>query len=281
MEPFVRNEREGQPVLFDIQSWLERFPGLTAGFTSRHGGVSSQPFTSLNCGLHVEDDPEAVVTNRERLAGALGFSLEDLVFGEQVHSADVALLTQADKGKGVASRSSAIQSKDGFVTNEKGVVICALFADCVPLFFYDPIQQAAGLAHAGWKGTVSKISVATVSLMANTFGSKPQDVYAVIGPSIGVCCYEVDQTVASKVKDVLSEMESSDELETKVMTERPQGKFMLNLQELNRNLLLEAGILSSRIEVTQLCTSCSTEWFFSHRKEGGSTGRMAAWIAMK
>ncbi|MNI08192.1 Laccase domain protein [compost metagenome] len=280
MEPFIRHEQEGQPVLYFIEKWMNSFPGLTVGFTSRHGGVSVEPFTSMNCGLHVQDADDAVIINRERLANTLQVPFDSLIFAEQVHSNEVITLTQADKGRGITSRENAIQAKDGFVTNEKGIVLCALFADCVPLFFYDPVKRVAGLAHAGWKGTVANIAAATCSLMTTAYGSNPEHIHAAIGPSIGSCCYEVDEVVASRVKALLSEIEMLTDDRKYVLLEQSTRKYQLNLQELNRILLLKAGILSSHIEVTQLCTSCSTDWFFSHRKEGGATGRMSAWISM-
>ena len=159
-------------------------------------------------------------------------------------------------------------------------MLCAQFADCVPLFFYDPVRRVVALAHAGWKGTVLNISMATISLMKHTFGSQPSDIYAVVGPSIGACCYEVDVTVASRVEQVLDEIKATPEHRDAIITNNGNQKYMLNLQVLNRKLIEQAGILSSRIEVTQLCTSCRTDLFFSHRKEGGSTGRMIAWIGL-
>ncbi|MNR28150.1 Laccase domain protein [compost metagenome] len=149
------------------------------------------------------------------------------------------------------------------------------------MYFYDPVQRAVGLAHAGWKGTVLNISMATISLMTHTFGSQPSDIRAAIGPSIGACCYEVDETVASRVRQVLEDTESPLEEHHAIITPKGNHKYMLNLQQLNRNLIEQAGILSSHIEVTQLCTSCRTDLFFSHRKEGGSTGRMVAWIGLR
>ncbi|MFC5450172.1 peptidoglycan editing factor PgeF [Paenibacillus aestuarii] len=279
MEPFVEYKKEeDQPELFTIKKWMDEYPGLTAGFTSRLGGVSRAPYSSLNCGLHVNDLPEDVVRNRERLADALGQPFEAFTYAEQVHSHEIIVVGEQDKGKGRLSRESAIQAKDGFITNEKGIMLCAQFADCVPLYFYDPVEGVIGLAHAGWKGTVLKISMATISSMTHTFGSRPEHIRAAIGPSIGVCCYEVDETVASRVREVLNEMP---ELEVEgVLNAKGDGKYMLNLQELNRILIRQAGILSSHIEVTQLCTSCRTDKFFSHRKEGGSTGRMVAWIGL-
>ncbi|NOU85117.1 peptidoglycan editing factor PgeF [Paenibacillus sp. LMG 31460] len=280
MEPFVKQAKEDGPVLFTIASWMEQYCELTVGFTSRHGGVSQSPYATLNSGLHVNDVPEHVVRNRELIAEAVGQPFEAFTYAEQVHGNEVTIVSLQEKGMGRASRETAIQAKDGFITNEKGIVLCAQFADCVPLFFYDPVKRVAGLAHAGWKGTVLNISMATISLMTHTFGSQATDIRAAIGPSIRACCYEVDETVANRVNHVLMDINASSEERQAVMVDKGNGKYMLNLQELNRKLLLQAGILSSHIEVSQLCTSCSTDLFFSHRKEGGSTGRMIAWIGL-
>ncbi|TXK72408.1 peptidoglycan editing factor PgeF [Paenibacillus sp. N3.4] len=280
MEPFVKQEKEGKPILYTIANWMETYNGLTVGFTSRHGGVSKAPYSTLNCGLHVQDLSEDVVNNRELIAETIGHSFDSFTYAEQVHGKEVIVVSELEKGMGRTSRESAIQAKDAFITNEKGIVLCALFADCVPLFFYDPVKQVVGLAHAGWKGTVLNISMATISSMTHTFGSRPEDIRAAIGPSIGVCCYEVDEVVGERVKELLSVIEIPSEDGLNVLIAKENGKYMLNLQELNRKLLRQAGILSSHIEVTELCTSCSSHTFFSHRKEGGSTGRMMAWIGL-
>ncbi|SEB41971.1 peptidoglycan editing factor PgeF [Paenibacillus sp. GP183] len=283
MEPFqeVTSEQDGQPVLFYIESWMNSFPNLTAGFTSRLGGVSEKPFASFNCGLHVNDLSDLVVTNRQRLAETLEMPFDAFTYAEQVHGNEIAVITREDQGKGRASRADAIQSRDGFVTNEKELVLCALFADCVPLFFYDPVLEVAGLAHAGWKGTVLDVAGKTVQAMMVQFGSKPEHIRAAIGPSIGICCYEVDEKVAEPVEKVLTDMNAAPEIKQKVLQAKENQKYMLNLQELNRNFIVKAGILSSNIEVTELCTSCRTDLFFSHRRENGTTGRMAGWIAMR
>jgi YfiH family protein len=280
VEPFVKQAKEDGPVLFTIASWMEQYSELTVGFTSRHGGVSQAPYATLNSGLHVNDVPEHVIRNRELIAEAVGQPFEAFTYAEQVHGNEVTIVSLQEKGMGRASRETAIQAKDGFITNEKGIVLCAQFADCVPIFFYDPVKRVAGLAHAGWKGSVLNISMATISLMTHTFGSQATDIRAAIGPSIRACCYEVDETVANRVTHVLMDIKASSEERQAVMVDKGNGKYMLNLQELNRKLLLQAGILSSHIEVSQLCTSCSTDLFFSHRKEGGSTGRMIAWIGL-
>ncbi|MEW9698085.1 peptidoglycan editing factor PgeF [Paenibacillus sp. SI8] len=280
MEPFVKQEKDGQPTLFTIQSWMDQYPEVTAGFTSRHGGVSKAPYSSLNCGLHVNDIAEDVIRNRQLLAEALGQPFESFTYAEQVHSNEVIAVSRQERGMGRSTRNSAIQAKDAFMTNEPGIFLCAQFADCVPLFFYDPVRQVVALAHAGWKGTVLNISMATISAMTHTFGSQPEHIRAAIGPSIGACCYEVDETVAGRVREVIPNAEAMSAKRWNVLQEKGNGKFMLNLQELNRILMEQAGILSSHIEVTQLCTSCKSDVFFSHRKEGGMTGRMIAWIAL-
>ncbi|KRE90438.1 multicopper polyphenol oxidase [Paenibacillus sp. Soil766] len=285
MEPFVvqpsLQSNEDHPVLLPIASWMSLFPEITAGFSTRLGGVSQAPFSTLNLGLHVNDNQDDVVRNRELVADAVGQSFASFTYAEQVHGKDIAIVSLNEQGMGRDCREKALQAKDGFITNEQGIVLCAQFADCVPLYFYDPVKRAVGLAHAGWKGTVLNISMATISLMTHTFGSRPSDIRAAIGPSIGVCCYEVDQTVASRVRLVIEETQITSEEQKAIITDKGNEKYMLNLQLLNQKLIEQAGILSSHIEVTQLCTSCRTDLFFSHRKEGGSTGRMIAWIGLR
>ncbi|WP_068774440.1 peptidoglycan editing factor PgeF [Paenibacillus sp. FJAT-26967] len=282
MEPFVRTRTNaGEPELFVLSGLQERFPFLQAGFTSRHGGVSSAPFDSLNMGLHVNDGEDDVIDNRKKLAEALNVPFGALTFGEQVHGKDVAVVSAEMKGKGRLSRADALQDTDAFVTADKGVMLCALFADCVPIYLIDPVNRVVGLAHAGWKGTVLNIGAATLASMSRSFGSRPDEVYAAIGPSIGACCYEVDDTVADRVYKAHEEIGAPQEDTDRVVMPQNKGKYQLNLQECNRQFLEKAGILSSRIEVTKLCTSCATDSFYSHRKEKGLTGRMAAWIGLR
>lgn len=282
MEPFVELTEAGEPELLQIKNWSARYPELTSGFTTRIGGVSEKPFGTLNCGLHVADSDESVVANRTRVADAIGMPLSGWVYGEQVHGSDVAFVTGADKGKGTAARFDALQSKDAFITNETGICLAAMFADCVPLYFYDPEHRVVALAHAGWKGTVLQIAGQTVRAMEERFGSSPERIAAAIGPSIGICCYEVDDTVMNQVRPLLQELDEPQPAEGNVVYEpSPNGKWMLNLQEINRQIMIKAGILPSRIELTRLCTSCRVDKFFSHRKEQGATGRMIAWIGLR
>jgi YfiH family protein len=280
MEPFVSVNNEEQLDLFYIDSWQKQFPQLKVGFSSRSGGVSSAPFHSLNGGLHVSDIVEDVIINRKRLADAVGLPIESWIYAEQVHGKEVELLTSHDRGKGIHSRESAIQAKDAFITQSTNLCMAALFADCVPLYFYDPVHQVIGLAHAGWKGTVQEIAAVTIMKMQQHFDSKSHEIMAAIGPSIGICCFEVDEVVMDKVWDLFSRDMLWKAKEKPLFQEKKNGKFLLSLQEMNRQIMIKAGILRSHIEVSHYCTSCRTDLFFSHRKENGKTGRMVAWIGL-
>lgn len=274
MEPFVwHQERPDDPGVYQLDGWATRFPGLSVGFTSRIGGASQAPFASLNCGLHVADDPEVVVKNRQLIAQAAGFPYEVWTNAEQVHGNRVAVIGPIEQGRGRSELSDALPDADGMITSHTGIGLTAFFADCVPLYFYDSEHRAIGIAHAGWKGTAAQIAVKTAEAMGRNYGSRPEYIHAAIGPSIGSCCYEVDERVAAPMREL-------DE-EQRALKAVGEGKSLLDLKEINRQLMIKAGILPEHIEISHLCTSCRTDVFFSHRKEGGSTGRMAGWIYLK
>jgi YfiH family protein len=283
MEPFLAEKASNGCELLFIRSWMERDSGLTAGFTSRHGGVSSGVFDSLNCGLHVEDTPAHVVGNRHKLAEALHIQLKQCTYAEQVHGNEVQKVTVLHSGAGIDSREHAIQSKDAFITNEAGIFLHVLFADCVPLYFYDPVGRVVGLAHAGWKGTVLQIAKKTVEAMNREYGTRAEHLMAVMGPSIQACCYEVNDSVISQFRAVMEDLNLHNEAENgqpPIYERTSEGKYNLNLQQMNRQIMIKAGIVPSHIEMSSLCTSCRTDLLFSHRKEAGRTGRMAAWIGL-
>lgn len=269
-EAFVKSDGEGVPVFF-LRDWMSQFSFLSAGFTSRRGGVSREPYHSLNLGLHVGDVQEHVVENRRRLAHTLELPFEAFTFAEQVHGSEVAIVTARERGRGRTDMGDALPGADGMITAESGICLAAMYADCVPLYFVDPVRKVIALAHAGWKGTAQNIAASTIHQMIEVYGCVPESILAAIGPSIGPCCYEVDEYVIGNFADGQPVTEPSVN----------EGRFMLNLQEMNRRLMIKAGIMSTNIEVTKLCTSCQTARFFSYRAEGGKTGRMMAWMALK
>lgn len=264
MDPF-RPDRsdQSQAAFLHLGDWFAQY-GISAGFTTRHAG---------NVALHVGDDADAVRDRRRSIADALDWPFEAWTCGEQVHGHAVRAVTSGEAGKGRLTRENAFPDTDALVANEPGILLVQFFADCVPLYFYDPATGAFGLAHAGWKGTVADIAGQTVRALAAQYGVQASELRAAIGPSIGPCCYEVDETVLSQVRRIAG----ADHTMTPTMT----GKAMLDLKELNRHFMIKAGILPSRIELSTWCTGCRTDLFFSHRKEQGSTGRMMSWIGKK
>lgn len=272
-----------KPCEFHVQNGVEfvTFPVLSAlpwlihGFSTRKGGVSAMPYATLNLGLHVGDDPEAVIENRRRFADALGADLHRWVVADQVHDKQVALVTEQEMGRGARDINTSLPATDGLITATPGVFLTAYFADCVPVFLVDTEQQAIGLAHAGWKGTVEQTAAETLRKMQQAFSTKPSQTLAVIGPSIGSCCYEVDDRVYIHIKTKLGCFLPE------ILIPQGGGKWKLNLWQANRLSLLAAGIPPENITVSGLCTSCDTDRFYSHRAEGGRTGRMAAVIGIR
>ncbi|ANS75101.1 multicopper polyphenol oxidase [Paenibacillus yonginensis] len=286
MEPFIgKTYQEGEPQILELQKWAAAEPRLAAGFTGRGGGVSEPPYGSLNLALHVGDRPEDVLENRRRLALALGFEPEALTCGEQTHGSRVAVVTADDRGRGRLDRESAFQETDGLVTDVPGILLTSFYADCVPLYFFDPVHRAVGLAHAGWKGTVAEIAAEVVKTMQETYGTETEQLLAAIGPSIGESAYEVDDKVMQHVWPLLEQLGNDSGNRNEAVhpyKESPNdGRWLLNLKELNRMIMIKAGIMPSHIECTGWCTSTHVEIFFSHRKENGKTGRMASFIGLK
>lgn len=278
MEPFKQSVRSNEQHLFFLQRWMDQFPGLTAGFTSRQGGVSTAPYASFNMGLHVGDQYEAVLANRRQLASSIGWSFETWISAEQIHTNKVAVVTAEHRGLGSAAIEDAIAGVDALVTNELNILLTSFYADCVPLLFYDPIQDVMALAHAGWKGTVTEIAKWTIQTMEDQFSCQPQQIRAAIGPAISACCYEVDQPVIDRIMTLWKEKELPLEQLSNAVQKSSVKNAYIDLKDINRQLMIKAGILPTHIELSNWCTGCHPELFFSHRKENGQTGRMASWI---
>lgn len=283
MEPFQLRKPGvfNRPVLLELKKWTDACPELTVGFTTRNGGVSSEHFDSLNCALHVHDNEIDVIRNRKLVAEACGMPFEAWTCGEQVHGSHVHVVTEEERGKGRMNRADAIQNTDSLITNVTGVLLTSFYADCVPLMFLDPAKRVIGLAHAGWKGTVSHIGAATIHKMQEQYGSRLEDIQVAIGPSIGSCCYEVDEHILQKAERVLAGCPQAKQIYGVVIHPTSPKRALLDLRELNRRLLIQAGILTTNIECTTWCTGCNLDMFYSHRMEAGVTGRMMSWIGWK
>lgn len=254
---------------------FDELPGIIHGFSSRLGGVSEGFLSSMNLSFSRGDEPERVRENFRRIAESIGFSEKDLVFSMQTHTANVRRVGREDCGRGL-ERPVGYCDVDGLVTNEPGVVLTTFYADCVPLFFVDPVHHCIGLSHSGWRGTVGKIGKATVETMAREFGSDPGDLLAAVGPSICQECYEVSEEVIGLFRENFAE-----ELWPKLFYRKDNGHYQLNLWEANRLIFQEAGILPQHITVTDICTACNPELLFSHRASGGKRGNLAGFLEIK
>jgi YfiH family protein len=223
------------------------------------------PFASLNLGLHVGDDRAAVVENRRRLAAATGLPL-GWATARQVHGTTV--LTATD----LTDEPADLGTGDALITDRPGLPLAIFTADCVAVYLYDPVRRAIGLAHAGWRGTVADIGPRTLKAMAEAYGTRPDDVSAAVAPSIGPCCYEVDEPVMAAVRRYPWAEE--------VSKPTTPGHWRLDLWRLNQLQLIAAGVRPDNINVSGLCTACDPRLFFSYRAEAGRTGRQVALLML-
>lgn len=262
--------REQQGIVWYQFARFGSYPELKHGVFTRHGGVSKDQWASLNVSLAVGDEESQVWENRRRLARALGFDLSRVAIAGQVHGARVSRVSS----ESLNSRGSAhIPGVDGMIAAESGLGLLMTFADCVPVLLYDSRHKAIGLAHAGWRGTVTGVAPATVHNMISQFGSRSEEIVVGIGPSIGPCCYEVGEDVMDAARQALGNMDG-------LAFRNGAGRWRLDLWEANRRLLVQAGVSSSGIEVAGVCTACHTGEFFSYRGLGGRTGRFGVLVGL-
>ena len=252
---------------------LERTNVVKHGFSTRLGGVSTGDCATMNISTTRGDAPEAVEENKRRLAGALGVKLEDFTFTYQTHTTNVAVVREEDRG-------TRFMETDGMVTNVPGICLVTFYADCVPLYFVDPVKKVIGLSHSGWRGTVHKMGKVTVEKMTEVYGTNPADVVAAVGPSICQDCYEVSEDVIAKFRDSFEKCHWQ-QLFYQKEEQREAGKYQLNLWKANELVLKEAGIPKEQIAVTNLCTHCNPNVLFSHRATGGKRGNLSAFLALK
>ena len=248
---------------------------VTDGFSTRLGGVSEGCFSSLNLSFDRGDDRAAVAENFRRMGEALGVRCEDMVLSQQTHTTNIRIVTDEDRGKGI-TRERDYTDIDGLITNVPGICLVTTYADCVPLYFLDPVKKVIALSHSGWRGTVGKIGKKTVELMHDNFGSDPDDILAAVGPSVCQDCYEVSADVTDRFREVF-DRSVWDEL----FYEKPDGKYQLDLWKANEKIFLEAGIRKDHIAVTNVCTHCNSEILYSHRAMGDKRGNLCAFLALK
>lgn len=263
---FTLNTVDG--VSFLTYDRLSKIPFIRHAFSTKLGqGTATVHPMDMKYG---SDDQQAVTENYRLFCRAAGFDYRSLVASSQDHHTFVRVVTSAEKGIGIY-REKDIESVDGLVTIEPGVTLCTYYADCTPLFFVDTVTRAIGLAHAGWRGTVGRIAEKMIQTMRDSFGTDPSDVICAIGPNIGVCCYEVDGACADQFYAL--DLESD-----RFIFPKDGGKFMVDMLECNRQILVSCGVKPENITLSDICTKDHSDLLWSHRATKGDRGTMCAML---
>jgi len=231
---------------------------VLAFFTTRHGGVSPAPFDTLNLGYSSKDEPDHVTANRKRVEAAYEVDLRSLAI--QVHGSDVLVIQSGEKFP-----ADPLPEADAILSNIPGLTIPVFFADCLPIFIWDPIHKAGGVIHAGWRSTVKEVGPLSIDAMQKSFGSNPKDLLVAFGPSIGPCCFEVGLDVAEQFQKRFGND----------AVRRDGTRTYVDLWKSNQAALLEKGVMGGNMELAGECTSCRVDRYFSYRRDKTKTGRMA------
>lgn len=247
--------------------------GLVSGlFSTRRGGVSKGTLATLNLGFNRGDDRENVQANFEKIAAILGTDINKFVLSAQTHTDNIVCLTPRDAGMGMTRKG--FENVDGLITDCVGMTLVTFFADCVPLFFLDPVKGVIGLAHSGWKGTEKRIGEKMVYNMMHGYGCNPVNILAAIGPSAGPCCYEVSDDVGLRLMRTGNTGDC-------VRYNPETKKLHADLWRINYNILTGAGLLDENITVAGECTICNPMLYYSARVQGNERGSLAAFLSLK
>lgn len=245
------------------------------GFSTRLGGVSTKHLGTMNLSFTRGDEEEHVIENYKRITKALELEYESLVLSYQTHTTNIRVVTNEDRGKGIIKERDYTDI-DGFITNDPTVTLVTFYADCVPLFFVDPVHNAIALSHSGWKGTVNQIGKKTLEMMHEHYGTNPEDVVAAIGPSICMDCYEVSDDVINEFRKIFGVDNLKD-----ICYKKDNNKYQLDLWKANEIILRDAGIRKEKLSISNICTCCNSELLFSHRASKGQRGNLAAFLSLK
>ena len=274
-EETVLTVKENRGVTYLSFPILEDTGLVSHAFSTRLGGVSKGDFATMNFSFTRGDDRDDVLENYRRMAAALGVDRERMVLTWQTHTTNVRRVTEEDEGKGIV-RDRDYRDVDGLITDIPGITLVTFFADCVPLYFLDPVHKAIGLSHSGWRGTVKRMGQVTVDAMKEAFGTRPEDIIACIGPSICGDCYEVGEEVADEFADAFHE-----KYHDVILLKKQNGKYQLDLWKANEIVLKEAGIKGDYLAVTNICTYCNPQLLFSHRRTAERRGNLCAFLSLK
>ena len=257
--------------MFNFDRFADR---IIYSYSTRKGGVSTGIYESMNLSYSMGDDPASVRRNFELWCKKLGTTAERLVMVKQTHTTNVIAVDSSFCGQGV-TRPKEVENTDAMVTDERGVALATTHADCAPVYLYDPVKEAIGLAHAGWRGTVGEIAARTVEKMTAEYGSDPADIYAMVGPCISQKRFECDSDVIEAVREMSIDGSAA------CRYDEVSGKYHVSVAELNRLVLTGAGISADRIDMNDKCTYDNEDLYFSHRRQGLARGSQAALLQLR
>lgn len=249
---------------------LGTIPGVVHGVSRRVLGLGR---ADGNVGFGPPRDQVDAWAMRRLWCGAIGVDAERLAAAGQVHGATVLGVRREDAGQGARPGSGRVGIGDALITDEPGVALLSLHADCLPIMLVDPDRPAVAVVHAGWRGTVADIAGAAIDAMVTTFATNPDRLLAFLGPAIGPCCYEVGSEVVAGWRDRAGP-------DGEPALQATGSAFSFDLRRANRLLLTRAGVGASRIDARDICTRCAGDAWFSHRGQGPTTGRFGAVIAL-
>lgn len=258
----------------DIQYYVfDKLKGIKHCFSTRHGGVSEGCYASMNLGWR-EDKAENVVENYNRICRAIGCDSHNTVWTRQIHTDRIINVTEADCGKGLFKEREK-EGYDGIITNCKNVVLTGFSADCVLIYYYDPVKEVIAITHSGWRGTVLAIGGKTVDKMVYDYGCNRKDIICGIAPAIGKCCFQVDEPVVKAFRNAFKWADDFIEKDNE-----NEGHYYIDLHGVNEEILVNAGVLRENIENSRICTMCNPDMFFTHRLMGNERGSMAGFISL-
>lgn len=269
----VMNLNVNSAVAYLTFKKLDEYVFLNHAFSTRLGGVSKGKFKSMNLVLKRGDEEESVKENYKLFCLATNFSLDSLVVPNLTHSKNIGVAKRENMGSGGLSLSN-FPNTDGLITNQPGVTIATSHADCPAIFILDPVKRAIGLLHAGWRGTVQEIAREGIEKMHDEFGCISQNLICCISPAINKCCFQVGEEVINRVKE-MGHISLND-----VIFER-ENKYYVDLYEINRQILINSGVKKENIILSDLCTMCNKDLFFSHRATQGERGGMLAMMGLR
>jgi YfiH family protein len=245
---------------------------LTHCFTTRRGGVSKGEYESLNMAFNKSDERKNVEENYRRISRVLGIDSRNMVLSNQIHDNKIRHVGERDRGKGIYIKSDII-GYDGLITGNTEVALVTFYADCVPVFLFDPCKRVICLVHSGWRSTLKEISKEAVVKMKQVYGCSAGDIEVAVGPSIGQCCFEVGEEVYSQFIDVFPWSNRFCRIQN--------GKWFFDLPSIIKRSLVNEGVKEDKILLSSICTKCNNDIFFSHRGDNGKTGTLTAIMQLK